>query len=317
MSVVRALACAASAVLVSVILATSDANQASAATKASVEMQPGLVRAAVGEAPVSVTIQVANLAHQACVGDAPNCAPSVGMAGFDFKIRYDDDVVAVRRVEGGPDLGKTGRTFNCLNDHDEENNLYTFACYSSGEAEGLQGSMVLARVEIAPVGPGEAFLELTGQLAGRYSEDIPADFKRSAVIVRSSPASAGENNRPLPGDPVQEPAFGTVLPNGTFVDEDGNVISAQEAAATATAVRAAEGSEGDEDDSAQARAGQTPGAGGGDGEGDDADNSNASDGDDDGGGGFVTVLLISLGVIAGAVALGAGGLAALRIRNGG
>jgi hypothetical protein len=294
--------------------AISDGSPASAATVASVDVQPGLKNAVVGDAPFNVTVQVNSLAHEACIGQGPDCSPSVGLAAFEFKIRYDGDVVDIRSAEQGPDLGKTGREFQCVSDDDDVNDVYTFGCFSPGQGEGLQGSAVLARVQVAPVGRGNSWIDLEGELSGPYSEDIPADFKRAAVIVLGRPGDP-QGGQPqsvqTPGsedstDPGGEPTVPT--------NDEGTPLSPEEVIATATAQALEEGNSasvsGDDDDPDE--------AGGEGGEnGDDGEESSSPSGDDGGGSNFVTVLLITLGVIAGAAALGAGGFAAWRVRNGG
>jgi hypothetical protein len=298
------------ATLGAVAAVTGDAQSVSGGPGASIEMNPGMQRVAVGQAPFSVAVEVDNLTHDICFGAPGNCAPSVGLAGFQVDLSYNGDVVDIRGAVAGPDLGKTGRQFTCQTEDDEVIDRFSFGCYSAGQNEGLQGSAVLARIEIAPVGAGSTAVQVEGELSGPYSEDIPVDVKGAFVIVENGPGGSNRPpqnvNTPLEGTP----AFGTVVPgtpdeSGTLVDEEGNPISAQDAAATATA-RAYE-------ESAVANPNQAPGE-----EDDNGDGAQSSDssGDDGGGDSFVTVLLISLGVMAGVGALAAGGFTAWRMRNG-
>jgi hypothetical protein len=306
------LAAAAAATLGVVAAVMGGTQSVSGGPNASMEMNPGVQRVAVGQSPFSVAVEVDNLAHEICFGAPGNCAPSVGLAGFQVDLSYNDDVVDIRGAVAGPDLGKTGRQFTCQTQDDEERDRFSFGCYSAGQAEGLQGSAVLARIEIAPIGAGSTAVEVEGELSGPYSEDIPVDVKGAFVIVENGPGGSNGNpssqNSSTPGgtqaNGTDEP--GTQGESDTLIDEDGTPISAQDAAATATAQAGGE--------SAVANPDEEPGDD--DDNGDGAQSSDSS-GDDGGGDSFATVLLVSLGVIAGVGALAAGGFTAWRVRNGG
>ena len=322
---VRAFVALAAAALLSITFVMID-RQADGATLAVVEMQPGIHESTVGEDPFTVVIQVDDLVHEGCVSSGGPCVPSIGLASFTFNVRYNGSVVDVVDAFPGPDLGKTGRTFTCFESKDEELDVFTYACASPGQREGLQGSAVLARLEVAPVGAGNTLIGLDGELSGPYSEDIPADIKGAAVIVESRPGGGNPNPDPNQqgddGDPEDEntptPVFGTINALGTPVDSNGVPIGDPSIAATvvaeATAVAEAE-AQAEETRQASGR-GPTPEGSDSEDDPENADSSSASGDDDGDGGSFGTTLLITLGVIAGVGVVGAAGYSAVRLRRG-
>ncbi len=254
-----------------------------------VQMLPGVKSVAVGDGPFDVRITVENLQHEGQISYDVNrdtvpdlFVPSIGMAAFQFNIRYDPDVLSVIRADESPDLeGKTGRTYQCLQGSSAPE-VFAFACFSGGTTpDGLQGDATLATVRFRAVGPGSSFLQLDGELAGPLSDDIPVDIKGAAVIVQSGPAPIATAVGPT-ADPTDEtPSPGTPPIEGRTpqpTPTDGRNVIANPTGA---------GPEGDDPQVID-----TPG---------DEDSSS-----------FGRTLLIALGAIGGAAALGGGGLLAAR-----
>lgn len=139
---------------------------------------------------------------------------SIGLAAFEFTLEYDQAVLAVGGVERGPELGRTGRTFQCLGPA-EEPGSFRFGCVSQGaETPGPQGTLTLAAVELLPVGPGLSPLALEAGLSGPLGDDAPAEVSGGAVRVAGRPIAIATSQPGSPTASTPSPA-GTAPPPGT------------------------------------------------------------------------------------------------------
>jgi len=114
---------------------------------------------------------------------------SIGLAAFEVTIRYDNTVLAFADVQQGPDLGRSGRSFDCLPPALELDRV-SFGCVSPGpEPAGPQGTMTLAALTFEPVGSGTSPLVLEAAVTGPLGADtVPIDIRGGIVRVAGSPA---------------------------------------------------------------------------------------------------------------------------------
>jgi hypothetical protein len=134
--------------------------------------------------------------------------PSVGLAAYQITIEYNPAVLAVGGVEPGPDLGRTGRSFQCLPPIRLPGS-FSFGCISSGDAApGTQGTLTLASIELVPQGPGLSPMSLDAVLAGPLGDSFTVAVSGGAARVTGTVAPT-----PTGASPVSSvtPAAGLTL----------------------------------------------------------------------------------------------------------
>lgn len=134
--------------------------------------------------------------------------PSTGLGAFEFTLRFDPAVVAVEAIGPGPDLGRTGRSFQCLPPDGREPGAVTFACASFGpRPDGPQGSLTLGTVTLRRIGAGTTPLMLEAKLSGPLGDE--ASVSVNGGVARLPKAPGGATASP-DGDP---PADATAARN--------------------------------------------------------------------------------------------------------
>ena len=175
---------------------TVSASHASAqAVEGTVRIVPAIATVDVEHGPFAVSVLLEDLEHFGIVqyDDDRDTEPdreveSNGLGAFEFTIVYDPAVLMVVEVDEGTELGRTGRDFQCLAPLEEPGNL-RFGCLSLGpEPAGLQGTAVLADVTFQPVGAGSTFLLLQADVVGPLGTDAaPVEVRAGAVRVTGRP----------------------------------------------------------------------------------------------------------------------------------
>ena len=192
-----------------------------------VRMMPPISSAPLQEGPFEVYVVLENLRHYGIIlyDDDRDTVPersveSTGLGAFEFTLEFDQSVVAVEAVERGPDLERTGRSFQCLPPR-EEPGKFSFGCLSVGsEPPGPQDSLTLATVTLRPLGRGSSPLLLEAGLAGPLGDDVPVQAFGAVVRATGSLAparTAAPTPTPATTPGVQPPASPTlpVLEGGT------------------------------------------------------------------------------------------------------
>jgi hypothetical protein len=208
-----------SSVLVMATMASS--GQVSGQTlEGTVRIMPPISSAPLQEGPFEVYVVLENLRHYGTVSydDNRDTVPdrsveSTGMAAFEFTLEFDQTVVAVEAVERGPDLERTGRSFQCLPPK-EEPGKFSFGCLSVGsEPPGPQDSLTLATVTLRPLGRGSSPLLLEAGLAGPLGDDVPV--QAFGAVVRAtgslSPAGTAAPTPTLATTPSAQPSVSPTL----------------------------------------------------------------------------------------------------------
>ena len=206
-----------------------------------VRIVPPISSAPLEEGRFEVYVVLENLEHQGTIyyDDDRDTVPdrgveSVGMAAFELTLEFDQAVVAVEGVEPGPDLGRTGRSFQCLPAR-EEPGKFSFGCLSPGERPaGLQGSLTLATVTLRPLGRGSSPLLLQAGLAGPLGDDVPVQAFGAVVRATGSlpPAATGT---PTPGiTPGEEPVSASATPTPLALASETPSVTAAPATAQLT-----------------------------------------------------------------------------------
>jgi hypothetical protein len=184
-------------------LAPARATAQAQTSEGSVRLSPAMTTVDVRDGPFTVYVVLEDLQHFGSIGydddrdtEPDRQIPSVGLAAFEFTIEYDAAVVEAGRVTRGPQVGQTGRSFQCLGPAREPGRL-TYGCLSSGqEPPGAQGTMTLAEVEFVPVAPGLSPLALSAGLAGPLGDDAPVSVSGGAARVTGA-AIATPTRRPV------------------------------------------------------------------------------------------------------------------------
>jgi hypothetical protein len=158
---------------------------------------------------------------------------SNGLGAFEFSIEYDASKLAFEGARSGPDLGRTGRTYQCLAPRQDED-LVTYGCISSGQGpDGPQGTLSLAQMTFRPVSAGSSPLYLSGEISGPLgSDNAPVEWVSGAVRVtgsqKTAPALTATSTAGIPPGPSPDaPATATAL---------ATITPANEATATSVAV---------------------------------------------------------------------------------
>jgi hypothetical protein len=184
--------------------------------------------------PFTVYVVAEDLQHDGAItyDDNRDSTPdrsvaSVGLAAYQITIEYDPAVLAVGGVEPGPDLGRTGRSFQCL-PPDRQPGSFSFGCISSGDAPpGTQGTLTLASIELVPQGPGLSPVSLdavlVGPLGDSFTVAVSGGAARVTGTVPPTPTSA------LPVSSVTPAALTPAAPTHTAPNE---TVSARTATQT-------------------------------------------------------------------------------------
>ncbi|MGH7488121.1 MAG: hypothetical protein ACREMY_21365, partial [bacterium] len=169
-----------------------------------------------GEAgPFTVYIVGEDLNHAGSIcyddnrdGAPDRCVTSDGVAAFQVKVDYDPKILAAGAVHSGPELTRSGRSFQCL-PPDAKPGSITFGCLSQGDATvGVAGTLTLASLEFIPRGNGLSPLALDAELAGPLGDTVTVSVgggaaRVSGVVVAAPTVDAGIS--PAPGESSTPP----------------------------------------------------------------------------------------------------------------
>lgn len=168
------------------------------ALEGTVSIVPGASTAGLKEGTFTVFIVLEGLEHHGTLAydDNRDSTPdrevqSDGLAAFEFTIRFDPALLQPEAASLGPDLGRTGRQFQCLQPV-QERGSFSFGCISIGlEPAGPQGTLTLAAVTFQPLSAGSSPLLLEAQLAGPLGSDqVPVRVYSGAVRVTGDGSSS-------------------------------------------------------------------------------------------------------------------------------
>lgn len=205
-------------ILAAVVAGMMPAAPASAQTdQATVRLLPPISSVEAKTGPFTVYIIVDGLEHHGSIVYPDSAGgereePSVGLAAFEFTILFDETVVALHRVEPGPTLDRSERTFQCLPPQ-EDIGEFRFGCVSLGSAPGLQGALTLAKVELHPVGDGSSPLNLEAGLSGPLGDPVPVSVVGGVVRVTGSVAASPTADDTVSTVPFATPTGGATSPN--------------------------------------------------------------------------------------------------------
>lgn len=171
--------------MISTVLAPQANAQAPAGT---VRIVPAISSIPATDAEFTAFVVVEDLEHHGLISaegsDPETGAPSIGLAAFEFTFHYDETVIEVAAAEVGPDVGISGRSFQCLPPNRDEPGMFRFGCISTGStSDGRQGTFTLAEVRFDIVGPGSSPLLLEAQIAGPLGDDVVLEVKGGVVRV--------------------------------------------------------------------------------------------------------------------------------------
>jgi hypothetical protein len=150
-------------------------------------------------------------------GTPERCVPSDGIAAFQVKVDYDPKILAVGIVQSGPELSRSGRSFQCL-PADAKPGSIAFGCLSQGDtAAGVTGTLTLASLEFIPRADGLSPLALDAELAGPLGDSVTVSVGGGAARVSgivTAPPTAETGASPAPGASSTPPEMGPTLPPG-------------------------------------------------------------------------------------------------------
>jgi hypothetical protein len=190
------------------------------------------------------------------------------IAAFEFRVKYDPDILELQDVSETDFLASTGRTITCppiTNEQARKTTDAWFGCATINTTNGppVSGSGVLAHITFTAKGAGITYLTFVKlELADDFSDDCcsPISWNESSVRVVGSEEPTPEN---LPPTPTRDPAaltptpiVGAPTPSTYLTPEPGQTSMTR----TVDAVRASTGSGSDSSDS-QGSAGGSPRAG--------------------------------------------------------
>lgn len=231
---VRAVLPLLAALALPVMLTALSAPQTRAQTEGTVRLAPAMSNVPLEEGAFTVFIVAEDLQHFGAImyDDDRDTVPdrqeeSNGLAAFEFTIEYDPALLALGDIERGPDLGRTGRSFQCLGPA-QEPGRFSYGCLSPGPAPaGPQGTLTLATVELVPLSRGLSPLVLEAGLAGPLGDSVTVDVSGGAVRVTGGREPEPTRTPraiatlvPVAGTPTAPPAAGTQVPPATATVED-------------------------------------------------------------------------------------------------
>jgi hypothetical protein len=202
------------------------------APEGTVRIMPPISTALVQDGPFDVYIVLENLRHFGTItyddnqdGIPDRGVPSDGMAAFEFTLQFDPTIVALDAAEPGPDLGASGRNFQCLAPRRDEPDKFTFGCISLQEQPaGPQGSLTLATVTVRPLARGSSPLLLEAGIAGPLGDDAPvqgigAVVRTTGRTIKGGTATPGTGVTPsksaVPTNPPTPTAGAALLTSAT------------------------------------------------------------------------------------------------------
>lgn len=165
----------AAAVLVAIVLFSSQAQQGT--STASVSMS--FLRVS----PVSQTVSLGTDAEVNVVIET-----SEEVAAFEFELLFSRDVLEVETIVPGPFLSSTGRQVFCIDVPGES--VVRFSCVSYGQLPTPpSGSGAVAILAFSTVGPGTSRLNLQGcELATVFGVPLPVTCEDGSITVVVGPA---------------------------------------------------------------------------------------------------------------------------------
>lgn len=206
--------CSAAIALACVLVAMTVAPKAQAqAVEGTVSIVPGASTVGLKEGTFTVFVVLEDLEHHGILvyDDNRDSTPdreiqSDGLAAFEFTIRFDPALLEPEAASLGPDVGRTGRQFQCLQP-DQKRGSFSFGCISIGlEPAGTQGTVTLAGVTFRTLAAGTSPLELEVVLAGPLGSDqVPVAVQSGAVRVAAELPVGGSEDPPAP-TPGDDPA---------------------------------------------------------------------------------------------------------------
>ena len=224
------------ATLMDSLLLASVAHSQAPPAEGTVRLSPALSNVPGSGGPFTVYIVAENVQHFGTItydddrdGTPDRSEQSTGMAAFQVTMEYDPAILEVGGVEPGPDLGRTGRAFQCLPPNRQAGSL-TYGCISTGSStQGAQGTMTLASVQLVPRGPGLSLLSLDAVMAGPLGDGVSVAISGGAARVAGTvqqatatgDAPTGSSNataQPVQtgtGTTAQTPPAGTASPPAT------------------------------------------------------------------------------------------------------
>jgi hypothetical protein len=208
--------------IITMTMFTGSATQARAqATEGSIRLSPAMSTVPRGGGPFTVYVVLEGFSHigQVSYDDdrdtrPDRSVPSEGLGAFQFTIDYDPAIVEVLSIERGPNVGQTGRSFQCLPPSREPDSV-TFGCLSPGNSpSGVQGNVTLAAVQLQPRASGLSPLVLSAVVAGPLGDSADVDTGGGAVRVSGTgsggsatvaPVKATRTPSPPPGSSTRAP----------------------------------------------------------------------------------------------------------------
>ena len=146
---------------------------------------------------------------------------SNGLGAFEFSIEYSSDKLAFEQALNGPELGRTGRSYQCLGPRVDAD-VVTYGCISSGQVpDGPQGTLTLAQVNFRPLSAGSTPLILSGEISGPLgSDNAPVEWASGVVRITGSQVEptptatlpTGVTPQPSPDTPATATALATITP---------------------------------------------------------------------------------------------------------
>ena len=220
-----------------VLVRPAQGASAQTSSEGNVRLSPAMSTVAAGDGPFTVYVVLEALQHAGNVtyddnrdGIPDRSVPSAGLGAFQFTIEYDPAIVEFQSVERGPNLGLTGRSFQCL-PAIRDIGTVTFGCLSPGTTPaGAQGTLTLASVQFSPRSNGLSPLVLAAEIAGPLGDSADVDVGGGAARVYGGSPPGGSTRLPTsatntPGAPATD---GTPLATIT-------TTSVEQATATAVA----------------------------------------------------------------------------------
>ncbi len=177
---------------------TSAATVRAQTVEGTVRITPAISNVTMEQGPVTVFVVLEDLEHIGAISydNDRDTVPdgeveSLGMAGFQFTISYDANVLVPLAVDRGPGLERTGRSFTCLPPAREPASI-TFGCVSLGsDPVGPQGTLTLGSATFRPVGPGSSPLLLEADLAGPLGEEVSVGATGGVLRVTGNVTAGG------------------------------------------------------------------------------------------------------------------------------
>ena len=163
-----------------------------------VRLTPTISSIPADSGPFTVFVVLENLRHFGALSydDNRDTVPdrqvaSDGLGAFQLTIEYDRGLLELVNVQQGPDLGRTGRAFQCLPATQELSSV-TFGCVSPGpEPAGPQGTLTLGLVTFQPVGSGSSPLVVRTDLTGPLGDPASVAVRGGVVQIVGRPAPKG------------------------------------------------------------------------------------------------------------------------------